>query len=98
MEDEFKAPSPNGADYVERLKRDYIESTISLAESFARKAALYAEQGDKQAALKARMNFESFCRLAQEMIRKLRDPQTAEAFRARLRTVGCHPEGSRYVA
>ena len=98
MEEEFKPPSPKGADYVERLKRDYIESTISLAESFARKAARYTELGDEQAALKARINFESFCRLAQEMVQKLRDPLVAEAFRVRLRTVGCDPERSRYVA
>jgi hypothetical protein len=98
MEDKFKTSSQLDAEYGERLKRDYIESTLSLVESFARQAARYAEQGDEQAALKARSNFESFCHLALEMIQRLQDRQNAAVFMAKLRLVGCDPERSRCVA
>jgi glycosyltransferase A (GT-A) superfamily protein (DUF2064 family) len=98
MDNESKNPLPTAVEHVERLKRDYIENAISLMESFARKAARYAQQGDEQAARIARSHFETFCQSAREMVQKLRDPQTAEVFLEKLRRVGCHSEDSQSVA
>lgn len=94
MNDESKAPSTGITEHIERVKLDYVESTISLAESFARKVAQYAQQGDIESALKARSTLESFCRSALEMVQKLRAPQAGEVFLQRLRLLGCDPEGS----
>lgn len=98
MDDQPKTPPPTAVEQLECLKRDYIENAIWLMESFARKAVRYAQQGDEQAARKARSHFETFCQSAREMVQKLRDPQTAEVFLAKLRLVGCDPEGSQSVA
>jgi hypothetical protein len=98
MDNELKTPPPTAVDHVERLKRDYIEDAISLMESFARKAVRYAQQGDEQAARTARSHFETFCQSAREMVQKLRDPETVEVFLAKLRLVGCDPEGSQHGA
>ena len=94
MENESNTLPPVAVEHVEGLKRDYIENSISLMESFARKAVRYAQQGDEPAARTARSHFETFCQSAREMIRKLRDPETAEFFLEKLRLLGCHPEGS----
>jgi hypothetical protein len=94
MNDESNAPSPGTAEYLEHLKRQYIESTISLAESFARKTAQHLRQGDQQEARKAWSNFASFCRSTLEMIQKLQDPETAKVFLEKLKLLDCYPEGS----
>lgn len=82
-----KVPSHLEDEHIERLKRDYIESTLSLVESFARQATRCTEQADEQAALKARRNSETFCLLALEMIQRLQNRQNATAFMAKLERV-----------
>jgi hypothetical protein len=86
------------AEHIERLKRDYIESTMSLVESFAQQIDRYAEDGDVQATLKALSNFDSFYRLAAEMVQRLQDRQNAAYFTARLRRICSGLQGSRCVA
>jgi hypothetical protein len=98
MDNESETRPALAAEHIERLKRDYIESTLILAESFARQAARYAEEGDEQATLEAEINLESFCHLARDMIHKLHDGKSAEWFLARLRQIGCDPEDSENAA
>ncbi len=86
------------AEHIESLKQEYVEYTISLAESFAQKAARYAKEGDERDAVRAQSNAAAFARNAVDMIQKLRDREKAEAFLARLILLGCDPQTTEYVA
>jgi len=85
-------------EHLEALKQQYIEHTIAVAESFSRKAARYAKEGDEHDASRAQSKVETFARNALDMIQKLRDREKAEAFLARLMLIGCDPETTQYIA
>lgn len=86
------------AEQIELLKQEYVEYTISVAESFAQKAGRYAKEGDEQDAVRARSMVAAFARNALDMIQKLRDREKAEAFLARLILLGCDSQTTKYVA
>ncbi|MFL6447037.1 MAG: hypothetical protein ACJ746_05040 [Bryobacteraceae bacterium] len=69
-----------------------------MVESFARQAIHYTAQGDQAAVVEAQTNLETFCELAMDMIKKLKDQQNAAVLTARLRFIRSALEGSRNVA
>jgi hypothetical protein len=68
----------------QHIKRDYIESSLLLVESFAKQAECALEQGDELGAQRARAYVERFRNEVLQIIDTLQNPAEAEAYRGRL--------------
>ena len=79
--------SSDPPDPVERLKQDYIESVLSLAESFALDAIQCVEQGNEEGIRIAENNVEWFSRQAYEMIRTVEDRHSAAVLLLKWRSI-----------
>src|SRR4051812_43986907 len=76
MQHTFRNPATSDPEYIEQLKRDYIESAVLLAKSFLKQAICRGNEGKKADALEARHNFEHFWRQALQMSQVLHNRNT----------------------